>query len=205
MLLRSGRRLWLRLGLALAAMALFLLGYQWGSQRQQSEAAPSPLTGTRISPPSALPHFRLRDARGNVFNQNSLAQGWSLLALADLTKASGQESVRRLIEIHNRVADQAELRKTLRLVLLNISASPDPTHALANLSPALDLVSGDAAEIARLRGVLATPGDPASAIFVVGPGSHLVARFPASESGTSMAEDLKAIVATASSLLPETQ
>ncbi|NEX21609.1 hypothetical protein G3480_15035 [Thiorhodococcus mannitoliphagus] len=203
MFLRNRHSLWLRLVMVLGAMALFVLGYQWGNRHQQGGDGPTRINGVLVRPVGAIPNFALRDALGQAFDQTHLASGWTLMAFGDLAQASGQRSVQRLVDAYNRVADQPQLRRSLQLVLVTTREAPSLARNFARLSPALHILGGDGEEIDRLQAALGLADDAAPTLFLFGPGGYLVALLPAQESGQAVAEDLKAVYADASTLLPE--
>jgi hypothetical protein len=204
MFLKNRHRLWVRLVLMLAAISLFILAYQWGNQYQRRSAEPPVIGGLLISPPASLPDFELKDTLGRSFDQGGLAQGWTLLAFGDLSRASGQLAVQRLIDVYNRVADERALREQLRLVLIKTADAPNLGRDFASLLPALSVLSGDPEQINRLRDSIGLGDEETPALLVFGPGGYLVAFLPESQDGAAMAEDLKAIHASAFVLLPET-
>ncbi|MBK1723697.1 hypothetical protein [Thiocystis violacea] len=203
MLLRNRHNLWLRLVFALGAMALFVFGYQWGNQHQRDGGEPTRINGVLVRPSGAIPNFALRDPFGQAFDQGHLAEHWTLMAFGDLAQASGQRAVQRLVDASNRVADQADLRRALQLVLVETRDAPALARDFARLSPALRILGGGAEEIARLRAALGLGEDEEPTLFVFGPGAQLIALLPATETGGAVAEDLKAIFADAATLLAE--
>lgn len=204
MFLRNRHPLWIRLALILAAISLFVLAYQWGNQYQRRSAAPPVIGGLLIRPPASLPEFELREALGNPFGQQDLSQGWTLLAFGDLSRASGQLAVQRLIDVYNRVADERPLRKQLRLVLVTTGDDSTVSRDFAGLLPALKILGGEAEQIERLRADIGLGDAETPAIFVVAPGGYVLAFLPETQDGAQMAEDLKAIHAGSDILLPET-
>ncbi|RKT43255.1 SCO family protein [Thiocapsa rosea] len=204
MFLRNRHPLWIRLVLILAAISLFVLAYQWGNQYQRRSAASPVIGGLLIRPPASLPDFELREALGRTYSQEDLSQGWTLLAFGDLSRASGQLAVQRLIDVYNRVADERALRKQLRLVLVTTGDDPNLSRDFAGLLPALKLLGGDAEQIERLRADIGLGSAETPAIFVVAPGGYVLAFLPETEGAAQMADDLKAIHAGSELLLPET-
>ncbi|MCG6895665.1 MAG: hypothetical protein LJE61_04445 [Thiocapsa sp.] len=193
----------MRLTLVLGAISLFILSYQWGNQYQRRSAEPPAIGGLLIRPPSTVPDFELLDPLGRPLGQDDLRQGWTLLAFGDLSRASGQLAVQRLIDVYNRVADERSLQRELRLVLVATADTPDLARDFASLLPALHVLGGDAEQITRLRDGLGLGPEETPALFVFGPGGYLVAFLPDDLDGAVMAEDLKAIHASAFVLLPE--
>ncbi|MBK1717068.1 SCO family protein [Thiocystis violacea] len=204
MFLPNRHNLWFRLLFALATMALFVLGYQWGNQHRQGATGPLQIGGVLIQPPGEIPDFSFKDPFGRPVARTDLDAGWTLLAFGDLADASGQRAVRRLIDVNNRLADQRGLLEKLGLVLITGDGNSTLARDFARLSPALRLLGGTPDEIAPLRDALGLPTQDSPTLFVIAPGGHLLALFPETQDGGAMAEDLKAILANAHTLLPET-
>lgn len=205
MFLPNRHSLWVRLVFILGAIGLFILGYQWGNHYQRKHAKPPTISGVLVRPPAQVPDFRLEDPIGRPFDQNTLAQGWTLLALGDLSAAQGQLAIQRLIDVYNRVAVQADLHDGLRLVLVTSGETPNLARDFARLSPALFVLSGDPVESARLRDALGVGGEGASPLFVFAPGGYLVALLSDMEDGAGMATDLIALYEGADMLFEEAQ
>lgn len=203
MLLRSRHRLWVRLVLVIGALTLFALAYQWGNEYQRRNAVPPVIGGLLIRPPLSVPDFELRDPLGRPLGQDDLKRGWTLLAFGDLSRASGQLAVQRLIDVYNRVADQRSLQGQLRLVLIATADTPNLARDFATLLPALHVLDGDAEQVTRLRDALGLGPEETPALLVFGPGGYLLAFLPEDLDGAALAEDLKAIHASAFLLLPE--
>lgn len=204
MFLRNQHRLWVRLILMLAAIALFVLAYQWGNQYQRRNASSPVIDGLLIRPPANLPDFALRDAIGRPFTQKDLTEGWTLLAFGNLSRASGQLAVQRLIDLYNQVADERSLHKHLRLVLITTADTPVLARDFTGLLPALRIVGGETEQIDRLRADIGLGAEDTPALFVVGPGGYVLAFLPETQDGPALAKDLKAIHDSAFILLPET-
>ncbi|WP_295408406.1 hypothetical protein [uncultured Thiocystis sp.] len=193
MFLRNRHRLWIRIFFVLSAIALFLFGYQWGNRYQQSPSETLAIDGVLVRPPVTLPDFQLKDPFGREFDRKTLESGWSLLAFGDLSRASGQLAVQRLIDVRNRLADQAALGQALRLVLIATAETPTLARDFAGLTTSLFILSGESSRIAPLRDALSSLDDEAPALYVIGPDARLLALFPDRETGATMAEDLKAL------------
>lgn len=203
MLLRSRHSPWVRLAFALGAMGLFLFGYQWGNEYQRRHAKPPQISGVLVRPPAAIPGFRLEDPLGRPFDQETLAAGWTLLTFGDLAGVSGQLAIQRLIDLYNRVAGEEDLHRSLRLVLVTTSDAPNLARDFARLSPALYVLSGEAAERDRLMAALGVGAEAETPLFVFAPGGYLVALLTDASDGVSLAADLMALHQGVHVLLPE--
>jgi hypothetical protein len=196
MFLRNRNRLGFRLIFALGAMALFVLGYQWGNQHQFGRAESTQIQGVLVQPPGEIPEFSLLDPFGRTVGRAELIEGWTLLAFGDLAEASGQRAMQRLIETRNRLADQPKLIESLQLMLIQTSERLELARDFSQLSPALRLLAGVPESITPLHDVLGLASETGPTLFVIGPGARLLAILPETESGAEIAEDLKTLIAS---------
>lgn len=203
MFLDNRHRLWFRLLLMLSAISLFILAYQWGNDYQRRHATPPVIGGILLMPPATLPTFALQDTRGQTVDQDVLSKGWTLMAFGDLARASGQLAIHRLIDLHGKLADQRALLKTLRLVLVTPSVAPHLARDFARLSPALLILGDEAGQAEQFRQNMGLGAEETSSVFVIGPGGYVLAFLPDTQTGTAMADDVKAIHANAFQLIPE--
>jgi len=203
MFLRNRHNPWLRLGMAVLAGLLFLVGYQWGNYYQRANDGPPTIQGVLLRPPVRLPELTLTDALGQAVDRDALGEHWTLLAFGDLAGASGQLAIQHLIDVYNRLGDRDELHQALRLVLVTNAEASRLGRDFMALSPALQVLGGTDAQIGPLRDALgAGPGDR-QPIYVLAPGAWLVALLPDDESRAAMAEDVATLYPRAHWLLSE--
>ncbi|NBC49142.1 MAG: hypothetical protein GVY22_14415 [Gammaproteobacteria bacterium] len=182
--------------MAVAAVGLFLVGYQWGNQYQRTQEGPPQIAGVLLSPSVALPEIALQGPRG-PFATDERETPWSLLAFGRPTSARGHRGVARLIAVWNRTADQPDLREQLRLLLVSADDIPALARDLERLTPNLFVLSTSQAELGRLRQAMGASGDAQEdgddlppTLFLIGPQARLVALFPGSQPAAQIAEDL---------------
>lgn len=196
----SRRPLVARLIMAVAAVGLFVIGYQWGNQYQRAEDGPLVIGGVLVRPPQPLPELTLEGALGREVASKDLDERWTLIALGGLEGARGHRAVQRLIQVYNRIADDPDLQADLQLWLVG-----GPISSLAaardfeRLSPHLGVLSADETSGARLRAALGAgvdeTADTAATLYLIGPKGRLLALFPGSQPEQEVAEDLKRIAA----------
>lgn len=184
-------------------MGLFVLGYQWGNEYQRRHAKQPQISGVLVRPPAAIPGFRLADPLGRPFDHQTLAAGWAVLTFGDLAVAQGQLATQRLVDVYNRVAGEEALHQSLRLVLVTTSDAHGLARDFARLSPALYILSGDDAELGRLRASLGVGDEPEQPLFVFAPGGYLVALLTDGRDGAALAADLTALFEGVRALLSE--
>lgn len=198
---RSSRPLLTRLIMAVAAVGLFLIGYQWGNQFQRQHEAPLRIQGVLLRAPIALPELDLHGAQGPLTGAD-LRDHWSLIAFGSPATAAGHRGVARLIEIANRVADQPDLRKDLRLLLISADDAPGVARDFERLTPSLRVLSTQASALSELQDALGAgsalqPEDDTEPppLFLIGPQQLLVALFPGVQPAASVADDFIALAA----------
>lgn len=194
---RSSRPFITRLIMAVAAVGLFIVGYQWGNQFQTAHQAPLRIDGLLLRPPVELPELELHGPQG-PFSRADLDARWSLIAFGSPGSAAGHRGVSRLIEIANRIADQPDLRKQLQLLLISADDAPILARDFEQLTPSLRVLSAPEPQLAELKGALgAGSSEPAEAadqpppLFLVDPRARLVALFAGGQPAASVADDLK--------------
>jgi hypothetical protein len=198
---RGSRPLLARLIMALAAVGLFFVGYQWGNQFQHRQAVPLNLQGVLLRAPVSLPTLELSGPQGMLTNAD-LEDHWSLIAFGSPGAASGHRAVARLIEIANRLADQPELHQDLRLLLISADDLPGLARDFERLTPSLRVLSTPPTALSELQQALGADttahtedGVEPPPLFLIGPQQQLVALFPGSQPAASVAEDLKTLAA----------
>ncbi|MBK5940732.1 hypothetical protein CCR96_16030 [Halochromatium roseum] len=183
--------------MAVAAVGLFIVGYQWGNQFQTAHQPPLRIEGVLLRPPIELPELDLHGSQG-PFNRTDLDDHWSLITFGSPGSAAGHRGVSRLIEIANRVADQPDLRKRLQLLLISADDAPMLARDFEQLTPSLRVLSAPEQLLAELKtAVGAGQDEPAEAaeqpppLFLVDPRARLVALFAGGQPAAKVADDLK--------------
>lgn len=213
MFIKNQRRPLLRLAMIGGAIGLFLVGYYWGHWYKLRTAPPPNIEGVLVRPAQQLPTFELHDAIGRPFTEKDLPQHWTLLAFADLGQARGHLAIMRMIDIFNRLADQAELHKEVQLVLAAEQQAPELAREFSRLSPALHVLSGKADAIDQLRTAVgdapssqeAAERDEGAPIFLIDPKGRLLALFTGTEQPAAIAKDLSTLAERPDLLSPEQQ
>jgi cytochrome oxidase Cu insertion factor (SCO1/SenC/PrrC family) len=198
-----------RLVIAVAAVALFLLAYQWGNQYKYGGTEPPAIGGVLLRPPRPLPDFMLTDSGGQPFERKALVDQWSLLAVGDLSGSSGHRAFARLIEVYNRLADQRDLRRRFLLLLVTADSAPALARDFERLSPAIAVLSGDRAAVADFTQAAlgASPDalmsgdqtnttnlDDGPSLFLIDPEARVLALFPGAQPAEDIAADLRSLI-----------
>lgn len=191
---RSPRGLPARLILALAAIGLFLIAYQWGNQYQVARQTDQGFSGIRIDPAPLLSGEMTGPGEPLGFHG-----AWALLAFDE--PAPRSVAVRRLFEVHNRLADRPDHQAALHLALVTGPAPSDQALAFDDSSPRFHLVTTDL-HLPDLRQIVAnqeSPGQdqaPAPPLFLIDPDGHLIALFPGIQDAATIAADVSGLLLT---------
>lgn len=185
--------------MALAAVGLFLIGYQWGNQFQRANDAPPRIDGVLLRPSVELPEVELHGTSGTV-TRADLRAHWSLIAFGSPGSALGQRGIARLIDVWNRAADQPQLRDSLRLLLISADDAPALARDFERLTPNLKVLSTSREDLSRLQDAFGIAdargreaGDQPPPIYLLSPQARLAVLFTGSQPAQRIAEDLKAL------------
>jgi hypothetical protein len=194
---RRDRPLLPRLIMAVAALGLFLVSYQWGNQYMHGGDRPPTLSGVVIRPPLPLPDVVLTDSSDGPFGRADLIDHWSLLIFAAVDDARGHRGIARLVEVYNRLADRPHLQERLRLLLVGTDAESRLGRDFERLSSAITVLSAEPATLETLEATLGadpqSKGDGLPTLFLIDTDARLVALFPASQSAAEIAADVAAL------------
>lgn len=195
--------------MALAAVGLFLIGYQWGNQLQFPTDRPPAIGGVLILPPQAVTDLHLTaSADGRPIGQADLTGHWTLLTLAPASSAAGHLGISQMVSVANRLAGEGALRERLRLWLISADDAPMLARDFERLAPMLRILTGTPEALARLHAALGSapplpatqagsPADRGDAsgpdLFLLDPDGHLLALFPAAQPAAAIADDLLAL------------
>lgn len=182
--------------MAIAAIGLFFVGYQWGNQFQRTQDRTPSIEGIRLRPAITLPEVALHDAQGALAAEN-LRDQWSLIAFGSPGRAAGHRAVARMLDVWNRLADRPALRSRVRLLLISADDAPRLARDFEQLSPALRVLSTSQSGLETLRTTVgagstadASDADEPPPLFLLGPSGQLVALFPGTQPAQAIAADL---------------
>ena len=183
--------------MALAAVGLFLIAYQWGNQYQLAGAGPPSIGGVLIRPPQPLPALDLSGPRGGLTGDD-LLEHWTLIALASPAGAGGHRAVAKLIEVANRLVAEPDLRERLRLLLISADDAPRLARDFERLTPELSVLTGGPQMLERLRAALGAgpaqaDAEEPPALYLIDPKVRLVALFPGAQAPAGIAADIVAL------------
>jgi hypothetical protein len=187
--------------MAVAAVGLFLLAYQWGNQYQLAHSGPPALDGVLIRPPQPLPELALTGPAGDLAHDDLLGH-WTLIALASPAGARGHLAVARMVEVANRLVAEPALRERLRLLLVSADDTPRLARDFQRLTPDLWVLTAGPQTLDGLREALGAGPDTngggeapaeAPALFLIDPKARLAALFPSAQAPAAIASDVQAL------------
>ncbi|MBB1089679.1 hypothetical protein HUU61_00100 [Rhodopseudomonas palustris] len=193
----------IKLLMAVLTVALFFMSYQWGNHWQHNHSLntlPS-LQGVQLQPPLVLPLLSLYDAAGAPFDLIHEQHNWALLVLIPNQSSITQKTIKRLIEIINRLAGQPTLQQALQLLLIMPMLESQQNVKLTIL-PQLHLLTASDRQLEQLRLVLGDHSDhntqPSASdsaalppFYLINSNHQVIVLFPAVQSAASIADDLK--------------
>lgn len=157
-----------------------------------------------VRPARALPDFDLINPYGQHFSLASFDGDLLLLTFADLSRAQGHLAVNRLIQVHNSLATEPQLQRSVRMILVATSDAPNLARDFSQLSPGFDVLAGDPDELMRLQAALGVQGAGADSdilLMLIGTAGALIALFPEDLPPADVAADLVAINEATDTLL----
>ncbi|MBK5968822.1 hypothetical protein Thiosp_02366 [Thiorhodovibrio litoralis] len=204
MLMRLGMRprnrrrpLALRLFMALLAVGLFVIGYQWGNQSQRGQGQTVAIEGVRLRPAVPLPSWQLTDDGGQPRGSDQFEGFWVLLGFAPIDDVSGHLTMTRMLEVFNRLADQPAVREQLRLVLVSPRMDAALAQDFRRLLTQIWVLSGSPEQLARLDAMLAgSTAKEGAALYLIDPEARLTAIFPNTQPPAAIARDMRLLAKT---------
>ncbi len=133
------------------------------------------------------------------------------MGFAPINSARGHRSIARLVEVYNRLADQPDLRRQLRLILVTADSVPRLALDFERLSPAISVLSGEPEQRDTLQAALGAGPQPTGPdsdqdlppLFLIDPDARLLVLFPSSQSAAAVAADVAALARWAGSKDPD--
>lgn len=176
----------------IGAVGLFVVGYYWGNQYQHAGTEPPQISGVLVRPARALPDFDLTNPQGEHLNLSTFAGNWLLLTFGDLSQAQGHLAANRLVQVYNSLAAEPQQQRSIRMILISTTDTPDLARDFSQLSPGFDVLSGDPDELKRLSAALGAQDSVSDAVplFLIDPDGALTALFPQDLPPPDIAADL---------------
>jgi hypothetical protein len=183
-----------RFVILLLAVLTFGIAYYGGNR--YSTQPPARISGMLLNPPMPVPAFQLRDQAGEPFGNAQLEEHWSLLVL-DTLSGLNDSALRKLVQIHNRLADDPVLQKQTLFILAVKQSSETAVEKLTRLGDNFVLLSGEAAQTDPLFEQLGNPpgeGDNFP-LYVVDPDSRIQALYMDELDAAGIAQDIHTLIA----------
>ncbi len=192
-------RLFKKLGLALAALAVFGFSYYLGARHGRPLV--HHLQAVELPEPGPVPPFRLRDALGFDFTEKDFIGYWNFVMAGDLTEAQCRPLLDRYVLAWNLLAAHPKLQRRTRVVFLHtgaLLADEELRRRIHFHNPRFTAAQGAPQALAPLVETLGIPDREArhcdpdrSVVGLVGPRGRLLALFTGITDPKVIAKDLQ--------------
>jgi cytochrome oxidase Cu insertion factor (SCO1/SenC/PrrC family) len=182
--------------LSLAAITFGLAFYGGSKYKNQQQSAP-PIAGVSILPPAPLPRLENDSDTATAISEAALRNHWSLLMLDPQRNEDRSPGLIRLLQIHNRLANEPALQQQLHYLYLPVAPDEKKIQALGSLGDnirGLTIPPAQIDELFQLFGV--DPQGNEATLYLIGPDARLHALFTPGEDAANIAEDLTTLLTT---------
>jgi hypothetical protein len=183
-----------RFVILLLAVLTFGIAYYGGNR--YSTPPPAQISGVLMNPAIPVPAFQLRDQAGEPFGNAQLAGHWSLMLL-DPRADHNDYALRKLVQIHNRLADDPVLQQHT-LFIYTVKQSSEPlVKQLTGLGKNFVLLSGESAHTDPLFEQLGNPPSEVDnlPLYVVDPDANIQALYIGELDAAGIAQDIHSLIA----------
>jgi len=183
-----------RLVILLLALLTFGIAYYGGNR--YSTPPPVQISGMLLTPAVPLPAFQLQDQHGEIFGNAQLEGRWSLLLLGPASDPQ-DSALRRLVQIHNRLADDPILQRRTFFVYLVEHPGDRLSDRFSELGKNFILPSGEAAQFDDLFRQLGNSqsSEDNLALYVVDPDTNIQAVYTGDLDAAGIARDIHSLIA----------
>ena len=184
-----------RLVILTLAIVTFGIAYYAGVSHETSFRDEPAIHGVTITPPTPVPPFALTDHRGELYNEERLADHWSLLMLDPSGTTNPSPALIQLLQVHNRMAIHSELQRSIHYLYLAKYREAALDESVSRLGDNIHGLQGDHRNIDETLlsfGVDTPDSDPV--LYLIGPRGRLHALFTQAEDAATIAEDLTKLI-----------
>jgi cytochrome oxidase Cu insertion factor (SCO1/SenC/PrrC family) len=183
-----------RFVILLLALLTFAIAYYGGNR--YSSTPPAQISGVLLNPAVPMPAFQFQDQAGQPFGNAQLQGHWSLLLL-DPQSNPDDHALRRLIQIHNRLADEPVLQQHTLFIYAVHHSSESFIEKFASLGRNFVLLGGDPTEIDSLFEQLGNPPGEVDnlLLYVIDPDANIQALYTGELDAAGIAQDVHALIA----------
>ena len=183
-----------RFVILLLALLTFAIAYYGGNRYS---APPSTrISGVLLNPTPPFPDFQLRQQAGKPFGKPQLEDHWNLLLL-DSGSDQGDASLHKLVQVHNRLADDPTLQQHTLFIYVPKRYSDTLAEKIGRLGNNFILLSGEPAELEPLfdqLGNLQARGDNL-VLYLVDPDANIQALYTGELDAAAIANDFHSLLA----------
>jgi cytochrome oxidase Cu insertion factor (SCO1/SenC/PrrC family) len=177
-------------------LALLTFGIAYYAGNRYATPPPVQITGIRLSPAMPVPAFQLLQQAGEPFSNAQLRDHWSLLLL-DPQPDQKTPALRKLVQIHNRMADDPVLQRQTLFVYAVKQDSDTMSENITRLGDNFVLLSGAAKPIDGLFEQLgyAASTEDNLVLYLIDPEANIQALYTSELNAGDIAQDFRVLVA----------
>jgi cytochrome oxidase Cu insertion factor (SCO1/SenC/PrrC family) len=177
-------------------LTLLTFGIAYYGGNKYSTPPPTNISGVLLSPAMPVPEFQLQQQAGEPFGNKQLQDHWSLLLL-DPRSDQDASALQKLVQVHNRLAEDPLLQKHTVFIHAVKQSSEALIESIARLGSNFVLLSGEATAIDAFFEQL---GNPQSAednpvLYLVDPDSNIQVLYTGDLDPAGIANDLHTLLA----------
>ncbi len=150
----------------------------------------------RLNPAMPVPEFQLQQQTGESFGNEQLRDHWSLLLL-DPRSGQDESALRKLVQVHNRLADDPVLQQRTLFIYAVKHAAEDLTGKIERLGGNFVLLSGEAPAVNAFFEQLGNPqtSEDNPTLYLVDPDANIQVLNTGDLDAAGIAHDLHSLFA----------
>ena len=183
-----------RFVILLLALLTFAITYYGGNR--YSNPPPVRISGVLLNPAIPMPTFQLQDQAGQSFGNERLQGHWSLLLL-DPQSDRDDHALRKLVQIHNRLADAPVLQQHTLFIYVVQHSKEAFVEKFTTLGRNFVLLGGEPPQIDDLFEQLGNPPGEVDnlLLYVVDPDANIQALYTGELDAAGIAQDIHSLIA----------
>jgi cytochrome oxidase Cu insertion factor (SCO1/SenC/PrrC family) len=185
-----------RLVILLLSLIAFSMAYYAGVMQKPHQQLPS-IDGVLINPPLPLPPIDLLNQEEEAFSLANVQGHWNLLMVDPVPNPgnSASPALRRLIQVHNRLAAKSDIQQQLHYLYLSHAMLRDEEISFTSISDNIQILHGDATQLNKaIEALGGHTDDKHYTLYLIGPEAKLHALFTQNSIAATIADDLNNLI-----------
>ena len=177
-------------------LALLTFGIAYYGGNRYSTPPPAQISGVLVNPVMPMPNLHLQNQKGEAFGNDQLRDHWNLLLL-DPSSDQNDTALRKLVQVHNRLADDPKLQQRTVFIYVVKQSREALIDKFASLGQNFVLLSGKPGAIDALFEQLGNPPDGVDnfVLYLVDPDVNIQALYIGELDATAIAQDFHSLLA----------